>query len=113
MVIHLLQEEHLRVKCMYCKEDLANREDWRSEFAGDEHYKTVTCNCGKESWIRVGFSGSGHDFWDGSPSWILPNKSEKKEDKEENKTITDQPDNKEKNSKIEEPKKTLEESIKK
>ena len=110
MVIHLLQEEHLRVKCMYCKEDLSQREDWRSEFAGDEHYKSVTCNCGKESWIRVGFSGSGHDFWDGSPNWILPN-NEKKNDTGENNPGIDQQKCKEEGK--EQEKKTLEDSIKK
>src|SRR3989338_10239981 len=105
MVIHLLQEEHLRVKCMYCKEDLSKREDWRSEFAGDEHYKSVTCNCGKESWIRVGFSGSGHDFWDGSASWILPNNEKKEQENTEkneedfrDKSVIDQQDKKEENN---------------
>ncbi|HIH42571.1 TPA: hypothetical protein HA246_02920 [Candidatus Woesearchaeota archaeon] len=111
MVIHLLQEEHIRIKCMYCKEDLSKREDWRSEFAGDEHYKSVTCNCGKESWIRVGFSGSGHDFWDGSASWILPNNTSNAQENNKNngekKEEVDKRDEKNKDN----IKKTLEESI--
>ncbi len=111
MVIHLMQEEHLRVKCMYCKEDLLQREDWRSEFAGDEHYKSVTCNCGKDSWIRVGFSGSGHDFWDGSPSWILPNNTS---NTQENKDIEKREDIENKDEKNKEDNKnTLEDSLNK
>ena len=58
---HLITEEHLKDKCVYCNSELA---DWCSEFHMNKHYKTARCRCGKKIRISVDFLGSGHDNWD-------------------------------------------------
>lgn len=50
-------------KCRLCGNDLANQ-PWQSEWDGPCHYKTNLCNnCGKKTWVKVSFEGSGHDEW--------------------------------------------------
>lgn len=50
-------------KCRLCGNDLANQ-PWHSEWDGPQHYKTNLCNkCGKKTWVKVNFEGSGHDEW--------------------------------------------------
>ncbi|MBN2567030.1 hypothetical protein JXB02_03015 [Candidatus Woesearchaeota archaeon] len=64
MVHHLIGERSAKEQCIYCAKDLTLL-PWRSDFHGEIHYKTLTCECGKEVRIRIGFHGSGHDSWDG------------------------------------------------
>lgn len=61
-VHHLLNEDTIEEKCIYCGNNLYNKK-WISEFDVERHYKTVICKCGNKNWIRVNFYGSGHDNW--------------------------------------------------
>ncbi len=67
---HLIKEVQVRTTCVYCKKDLSDKTGWESKFSGDHHYKVLICDCGKESWVEVEWGGSGHDEWDGEPSWL-------------------------------------------
>jgi phage FluMu protein Com len=67
---HLMTEAHLKVVCPYCSKDI-NEEVWESKHDDEIHYKQMSCDCGKNVWIRVDFHGSGHDSWDGTKKWVL------------------------------------------
>ena len=67
-VHHWICESDIKENCIYCGNDL-NDKKWESSFEGDSHYKTLTCECGKNNRVRVNFLGSGHDSWDGTCSW--------------------------------------------
>lgn len=61
---HLMKEDHSSDQCIYCNKNLKGKE-WESFFHAEIHYKTITCECGKENWQKVDFLSSGHDSWDG------------------------------------------------
>jgi len=46
--------------CTRCHKNL-NKEEWGSEWADHQHYKSFMCACGKKNWIKADFIGSGHD----------------------------------------------------
>lgn len=52
------------ITCSRCKKEL-KKEDFKSIFEGELHYKTTKCSCGKENTIQVMFLGSGGDDWEG------------------------------------------------
>ena len=51
-------------RCVYCNAEL-DLEKWASHWDDlqpeNHHYKCVVCDCGKKSWVKVKFDGSGHD----------------------------------------------------
>ena len=50
-------------QCEYCKNDIDKRTT-KSSWSETEvhHYKSLTCaHCERKIWMRVRFSGSGHD----------------------------------------------------
>ncbi|PIN73449.1 hypothetical protein COV20_04460 [Candidatus Woesearchaeota archaeon CG10_big_fil_rev_8_21_14_0_10_45_16] len=47
-------------ECFYCDNKLED-DRWESVWVGQKHYKVNKCKCGKRVWIKVEFSGSGHD----------------------------------------------------
>ncbi len=51
--------------CTYCRKDLSLGK-WISEWdlKNDHHYKSCLCReCGRKNWLKVDFSGSGHDLF--------------------------------------------------
>ncbi len=52
------------LRCRRCGNEL-EKEGWVSEWDSlnhtEGHYKSIRCECGKKSWLKVDFSGSGHD----------------------------------------------------
>lgn len=61
-----MTEQDQRDFCPYCGSSLSGM-PWDSDFSSclpNTHYKTTRCSCGRELWLRVDFSGSGHDRWD-------------------------------------------------
>ncbi len=50
-------------KCNYCLTSLT-RQDVSSEWGEEkQHYKVLNCHdCGKKTWVKLDFDGSGHDF---------------------------------------------------
>ncbi|MBW3003589.1 hypothetical protein KY328_03310 [Candidatus Woesearchaeota archaeon] len=69
---HLVKSEQIKDVCPYCGKDLEDVSGWRSEFHLEMHYKKIKCSCGKENLVKVDFHGSGHDDWDGKPTWENP-----------------------------------------
>ena len=61
MIHHLVNEEEVFEKCLYCGKKFDK--EWKSNFDVLKHYKQVVCSCGKINKIRVKFHGSGHDDW--------------------------------------------------
>jgi len=59
----LVSEDDMVGSCVYCGRPLKG---WKSEFLTNTHYKTCSCECGKESCVKVDFLGSGHDGWEES-----------------------------------------------
>jgi hypothetical protein len=60
---HLMKEEDMNSRCIYCN-SIIDIKEWKSEFERFFHYKAVRCGrCKKENRLRVYFSGSGHDEW--------------------------------------------------
>jgi len=50
-------------KCRTCSNDLEDK-PWKSEWDINHHYKTNICDkCGKKTWLKVDFLGSGDDDW--------------------------------------------------
>jgi hypothetical protein len=62
VIHHLISEEEVLQKCIYCGKGLDTKE-WKSGFYVRKHYKTVKCSCGKENKLTIKFEGSGHDDW--------------------------------------------------
>ncbi|MDP7115739.1 MAG: hypothetical protein QF632_04020 [Candidatus Woesearchaeota archaeon] len=60
---HLVDEDHQKVKCLYCNNE-KHLKEWTSEFESELHYKIFICDCGAKTRIRMDFMGSGHDNWD-------------------------------------------------
>lgn len=60
-VHHLVTEENMTEQCIYCANSING--DWKSEFDVERHYKTIVCECGYKTHVRVNFYGSGHDDW--------------------------------------------------
>jgi hypothetical protein len=50
-----------QVSC-YCGNELKEAE-WKSTFVASQHYKSTTCDCGRDVRVIVSFGGSGHDKW--------------------------------------------------
>tara|TARA_Y100000294_G_C8312468_1_gene239305 strand:+ start:123 stop:389 length:267 start_codon:yes stop_codon:yes gene_type:complete len=52
------------INCTRCGVEIDGK-DWESEWDSTNpevnHYKSFVCDCGKKNWIKVNFSGSGHD----------------------------------------------------
>lgn len=68
---HLIRKEVLR-KCRICETDLADKL-WLSQWEANQHYKVNICDkCGKKTWLKVDFDGSGDDDW-------KPDEEERKE----------------------------------
>jgi len=61
-VHHLVKDAELMEACPYCNKGLPEAA-WKSHWLSWKHYKTATCGCGKDIWLRVWFDGSGHDSW--------------------------------------------------
>ncbi|MBN2458127.1 hypothetical protein JXB31_03295 [Candidatus Woesearchaeota archaeon] len=60
---HLFSSDHLKHRCMYCGNDLVDK-DWESDHVMEKHYKVNKCRkCGKNAKIAVGFDGDGNDSW--------------------------------------------------
>ena len=57
---HIPREFHEQ-KCLYCRKELPV-EQWHSVFTAEQHYKTLSCECGKKNWVKLSFDGSGHDL---------------------------------------------------
>lgn len=56
-----LMDDHKKHRCDYCHQDLSTAE-WTSHWEEHHHhYKIADCSCGKEKWLKVNFTGSGHD----------------------------------------------------
>lgn len=66
---HLARSEDQKQQCPCCGRDVSEMTGWRSEFHLDMHYKQLKCDCGYNLSVKVDFSGSGHDEWNGSASW--------------------------------------------
>ncbi len=51
-------------KCRRCGKEL-EEDKWISEWDNKDdlnhHYKSLVCECGKKSWVKLDFCGSGHD----------------------------------------------------
>ncbi len=60
MMDHLIDSTFLKIACSYCLKS-SSELDWKSEFEREIHYKSCTCDCGKELKIRMPFYSSGHD----------------------------------------------------
>ena len=58
-VDHLLKEEDIFERCLYCGKTF-NADLWLSDFHEDRHYKEIKCSCGKSHRIKGDFS-DGHD----------------------------------------------------
>lgn len=56
---HLVKD--IKDQCPYCGREIKN--DWKSQFEIEMHYKRIKCACGKENVVKVDFLGSGHDDW--------------------------------------------------
>ena len=65
---HLFREDNLKIQCYHCGKTL-NSKTWNSEFHKEFHYKSTTCECGRQLSVKVDFIGSGHDSWDKTNSW--------------------------------------------
>jgi hypothetical protein len=63
VVQHLVTENSFREQCLYCGTDLSENE-WKSEWFGNMHYKTTTCDCSHKVTVHVSHMSSGHDIWD-------------------------------------------------
>jgi len=72
---HLFKTENTKDQCPYCGKEFDKKAEWDSEFHLEMHYKSIKCECGKDNFIKVEFHGSGHDTWDGKPSWKRKDKS--------------------------------------
>jgi len=52
------------LRCRCCGDEL-NKDEWFSEWDqinhADLHYKSIVCSCGKKTWVKLDFIGSGHD----------------------------------------------------
>jgi len=54
------------IKTNHCRKCGNNLEEktWKSEWHAKHHYKSTICDCcGKKTWIKVHFEGSGDDDW--------------------------------------------------
>lgn len=50
-------------RCVYCGDEESERL-WVSEWNCEHHYKSFICKkCGKKTYVKVDFHGSGHDSW--------------------------------------------------
>ena len=81
MNLHLIKHIEREGTCIYCGEPF-DRKKWQSVFAQVNHYKCITCRCGKENCITVDFIGTGHDSWSGLEEKIAKNTSVKVVQKE-------------------------------
>ena len=57
------------------------------------HYKKFKCSCGKENVVKVDFLGSGHDEWDGKPSWKSAREIKEGDDEDFDELIEQEHDN--------------------
>jgi len=62
---HLIKEDCIH--CLYCNQDLS-KDEWKSTWDKEHHYKNIQCSCGRSNRIKVEFHGSGHDDWQ---SWAF------------------------------------------
>lgn len=68
---HLLKERENKWTCIYCNQGLG-KNNWGSEWEGEQHYKTTKCSCcGRKIRIKVDFCGTGHDDWHEQESWVF------------------------------------------
>ena len=59
---HFIKNKNI-TKCRICGNDLTDK-PWQSQWEIDQHYKINICDkCGKKTWVKVDFEGSGHDRW--------------------------------------------------
>ena len=77
MTHHILNEQHQKETCPYCRKNLESSR-WNSEFSNHQHYKTTKCSCGKLISIRMDFHGSGHDNWSNNHTIVENSKEEPK-----------------------------------
>jgi hypothetical protein len=63
VIQHLVTETSFKDQCVYCGNNLTEN-DWVSEWIGNMHYKTTTCDCAHKVTVHVSHMGSGHDNWD-------------------------------------------------
>ncbi|MBN1544112.1 hypothetical protein JW898_01465 [Candidatus Woesearchaeota archaeon] len=64
-VHHIMRESDQKNVCPYCGRK-ADPLKWESVFDHTNfHYKTHQCECGRRMTIKMSFSGSGHDSWNG------------------------------------------------
>ena len=48
-------------RCFYCEDGLSKDSCHSRWEGGQHHYKILKCDCGKDNWFKVDFTGSGHD----------------------------------------------------
>jgi hypothetical protein len=72
MTHHILREEELKSRCLYCNSKIELKK-WESQFENFFHYKTAVCEkCHHENRIKMKFDGSGEDSWtDGLETKIM------------------------------------------
>ena len=62
--MELAIREFEKCRCQYCRKDLDKSKldsEWDPREHEIHHYKHILCDCGKKNWVKVDFSGSGHD----------------------------------------------------
>jgi hypothetical protein len=66
---HLLKEEELLEKCIYCGKRVEAK-DWSTIHHLRKHYKEMRCSCGREQKVTVPIQSSGHDDWVARKIWL-------------------------------------------